>query len=76
MFPVFIHGDDYIKPFEDIASDMYQDYIKAFVDDLENGNLDNSKYFGSGDFIEIEYLKGSSTLDLFDEMGEQYAKTA
>lgn len=76
MFPVFIHGDDYIKPFEDRASDMYQDYIKAFVDDLENGNLDNSKYFGNGDFIEIEYLKGSSTLDIFYEMGEQYAKTA
>lgn len=69
--PVFIHGDDYIKPFEDKATDMYQDYIKTFVDDLENGNIDKSKRF----FIKIEYLKVASTFDLFNEMGEQYAKT-
>lgn len=74
--PMFIHGEDYIKPFEDRASDMYQDYINAFVEDFENGNLDNSEYVGKGDFIEIEYLKVASTLDLFNEMGEQYAKTA
>jgi hypothetical protein len=74
--PMFIHGDDYIKPFEDRATDMYQDYIKAFVSDLENGNLSNSKYVGKGDFIEIEYLKVASTFDLFNEMREQYAKAA
>lgn len=74
--PMFIHGEDYIKPFEDRASDVYQDYIKAFVSDWENGNLSNSKYVGKGDLIEIEYLKVASTLDLFNEMGEQYAKTA
>ena len=69
---MFIHGDDSIKPFEDRATDMYQDYIKTFVENLENGNTDNSKYT----FIEIEYLKVASTFDLFNEMGEQYAKTA
>lgn len=75
-YHMFMHGDDYIKPFEDRATDMYQDYIKAFVEDWENGNLDNSKYVCKGDFIEIEYLKVASTFDLFNKMGERYVKTA
>ena len=68
---MFIHGDDYIKPFEERATEHYQKFINACVDCIEDKGLKSEV-----DFIEIEYLKVASNFDLFNEIGEQYAKAA